>query len=1092
MNKENKVIALVGIFVVLTVALIVSLDRRMKSSEVNLGDESDSVVFADIGHFALATAGNNNAVLETGEYIYSLPTSNPNITYNWLQVKNEVGNNITYNNFSGSYLHVDGTIKKMILNYTSRNTGTGTRQILVVFPNGQYTLETVTGDEGVIDITNKVNPKEADGWYYVSFIGFDENKYLAWAIEAVYENQTLPLRTVELYKLNQKIRNSEKTFNYKLTLDRVKESKLVGVISSYSDTNTKAYAHLSNGTPFQLYERTGNTFRGRNNVHFLINQIDAERMPSKDLGGAIDLFDQDLSRTYFEGETMNGFYFKNTSNVDVNVMSLGVQQDVYEPNITVDTDIIAPEKFKTNDSVTIKTQIKNNTTDDGVCAKVYKVNISSLVDLKSRCNGSDCVLENVTNIKARYKETNYTATYESNNQRVVLELQEFDCSSPIDISFDATVGEIINSLTEGDVYKIKTEAQIDYNLINTNESFDGNRLTVKDTATATSLKRILVTASYLDLDTNTNLVEPVVQELFFGDDYVTAPSEDVSEDYELTAMPINYIGTHAENDINVKYIYEIRKATITTRYVDRETGFPLHEDDVQRKVYGEAYTTTQLTITDYDQNGYDGVVTGTVKGDVIVTYYYVPKTGTVTVRHVDLTTGIDLEAPTTTSYKYHTRYSVTPKDIFTNYLYDSVLGEPSGEIVEDSITVIFYYKKKPAEIYIYHLIDGTNETLVPRETRTEDVYWGDEYTTSPSPNIPNNYELKTKTDNYAGFIKENRVEVFYYYQKKDSRLSTSILMDGTKKITSKNDKVTYNFTYSATTVDYIGDGVVTIVDTLPYAIDVAESNLADGVYNEDNKTITWTFNWENIDSYDINKSSFTVNKKITVLYKDLDATNRTMVNTVTGKVVLDNNERTVEEKYKTDVLIPGTILVHHYLVGTHQRIFDDETSTGLSGETYISTAKYKEGYRLVTEKQSQSHVYVEDVTEVVYEYEHLSYDITVTNTTEDKGSVTGTEKVYYGEDSKEDYIVIKANEGYEIETIVVDGEEIEVTDKNEMILENFKNVHENHTVDVTFTEVLIPVPITGRSSYIWIVALVTISIIGIMVIPKLFLGKKDN
>ena len=30
MNKENKVLALVGIFVVLTVALIVSLDRRMK------------------------------------------------------------------------------------------------------------------------------------------------------------------------------------------------------------------------------------------------------------------------------------------------------------------------------------------------------------------------------------------------------------------------------------------------------------------------------------------------------------------------------------------------------------------------------------------------------------------------------------------------------------------------------------------------------------------------------------------------------------------------------------------------------------------------------------------------------------------------------------------------------------------------------------------------------------------------------------------------------------------------------------------------------------------------------------------------------
>ena len=124
MNKENKVIALVGVFVVLTVFLLVSLDKRMKSEEINLGDNPDSVVFADIGHLGLATAGNNNAVLETGEYIYSLPTSNPNITYSWLQVKNAVGNDITYNNFSGSYLHIDGNVRKMILNYTSKNTGT--------------------------------------------------------------------------------------------------------------------------------------------------------------------------------------------------------------------------------------------------------------------------------------------------------------------------------------------------------------------------------------------------------------------------------------------------------------------------------------------------------------------------------------------------------------------------------------------------------------------------------------------------------------------------------------------------------------------------------------------------------------------------------------------------------------------------------------------------------------------------------------------------------------------------------------------------------------------------------------------------------
>ena len=104
----------------------------------------------------------------------------------------------------------------------------------------------------------------------------------------------------------------------------------------------------------------------------------------------------------------------------------------------------------------------------------------------------------------------------------------------------------------------------------------------------------------------------------------------------------------------------------------------------------------------------------------------------------------------------------------------------------------------------------------------------------------------------------------------------------------------------------------------------------------------------------------------------------------------------------------------------------------------------------------------------------------------------GTEKVYYGEDSTVNNIVIKANEGYEIETIVVDGVEIEITDKNEMILDNFKNVHEAHSVEVTFTEIEIPVPITGKSNYIWIVALAIVSVMGVMVIPSLFLKRKEK
>ena len=1089
MNKENKVLILVGIFVTITVALIVFLDNKLlKSKEINLGDiGADNIIFSDVGHFGLSTAGNNNAVRETGEYIYSLPNENQNITYNWLQVKTAVGNNITYNNFSGSYLHVNGTVRKMLFNYTSRNATTASRQILIVFPNGKYTLETVTGDQGVIDISDKVTPTEADGWYYVSFIGFDENKYLAWGIEAVYENDSLPLRTVELFKLNTRVNQTQQLFTFTLNLDKIKNFKIAGAISSYSDTSTKAYAKLSNGSNYQLYERTANVFRGRNNVHFLVNQIDAERVPSKDLGGALDLFEQALASADISGQTVKGFVFdNNTPSVDVDIMSLGIEQDVYEPDITVTTEILTEERFKTNDKVVIKAQIKNNTTPDGVCAKAYGNKIKSTVD---------SVLSNVTNIKARYKGENITASYIEGENAVIISTQsEFDCSSPIDLTYEATINDSINSRLEGHIYKINTTAKIEYDIIqnNNNNRYPGSKQERSATDTVSSPKRILITANYIEKDTNINLAAPIVQEIFFDDDYVTSPSPDVSDNYELTQIPINYIGTRIENDIVVNYIYEKKKATITTHYINAETGFSLIPDDVQRKEFGDEYSTVKETITDYDFDHSEGILSGIVKGDVIVTYYYTIKTGSVRVRHVDVDTDEDLETPTVTVYKFHETYETGPKDIFLYYEYDSVDGITSGEITsEDEVVVTYKYRRKGAQIYIYHQIADTHEMIAPTEIR-HGLQWGDSYETSPSDSVPDNYELKTKTDNFAGYVKENRVEVFYYYQKKDSNLSTSITLDGTKKITSKNDVVRYDILYNATVVDYIGEGTFVITDTLPYQIDLDKSDIAGGLYNENDKTITWNYEWNNIDSYTVGRDSNTFNKTITVVFKDIDATNRSMINTVTGKIILDNNQRTVEDKIKTDVLIPGTILVHHYLVGTHQRLFEDETSTGLSGETYISTAKYKEGYRLVTEAQSQKHTYVEDVTEVTYEYEHISFDITINNTTVDKGTVTGTEKVYYGEDSTPNNIVITANEGYEIESIVVDGAEIEVTDKNEMKLENFKKVYENHQIDVTFTEIEIPVPITGKSNYMWIIAISLIGLIAIITVPSIFLKKKEK
>ena len=80
------------------------------------------------------------------------------------------------------------------------------------------------------------------------------------------------------------------------------------------------------------------------------------------------------------------------------------------------------------------------------------------------------------------------------------------------------------------------------------------------------------------------------------------------------------------------------------------------------------------------------------------------------------------------------------------------------------------------------------------------------------------------------------------------------------------------------------------------------------------------------------------------------------------------------------------------------------------------------------------------------------------------------------DDSTEDNIVITPDDGYEIERVIVDGVEIEITNKDKMIVTNFKKVRENHLVQVEFSEKPIEVPITGVKTKLIILAIILVII----------------
>ena len=580
-------------------------------------------------------------------------------------------------------------------------------------------------------------------------------------------------------------------------------------------------------------------------------------------------------------------------------------------------------------------------------------------------------------------------------------------------------------------------------------------------------------------------------------------------DADTVTNEVILIGALADNHYVLKdkeykatATFSVQSNLVVHHYLE-DTTTKVYEDEISEIVYGTGYTTSYKSSDalfdeykndyEYNNNHIGDPINGTVnKSSIEVTYYYHLKPSILTIHYYADGTSDSLCADIYSDKLYRDSYEAhTCNEVSNNYKFKSIISTDNNSVInntdvtgivkQDNIVITYYYELKPSRVITHHKDINSNTNIV--DDVVQDLFYGDEYTSSISSNIPQNYEFARKTDNYTGIVSQDNIEITYYYQQKDSSLSTSIIKTGTNKITSRNDNVTYNIKYNATVEEYVGDGTITIIDYIPYKIDSSNSNLDGGVYNDNDKTITWNVTWSGIDTYN-NNSSKEVNKQISIKYIDYYPAG-VLINRVAGKIVLSNNSRTVEENVSTNINIPGKIIVHHYLVGTEEYLRDDVTSTGLVDETYIAKALELEGYKVVNRPSKETLTYKEEIQEVIYEYERLKYDI-VTEVIGGVGSITGNETIYYGEDSTKDKIVITPNDGYEIKRIIVNDKDFEITNKDKMILDNFKSVKENIKVQVEFREKVTPTPITGKtkSLYIIVISLILLAITVFIVYKK--------
>ncbi len=239
------------------------------------------------------------------------------------------------------------------------------------------------------------------------------------------------------------------------------------------------------------------------------------------------------------------------------------------------------------------------------------------------------------------------------------------------------------------------------------------------------------------------------------------------------------------------------------------------------------------------------------------------------------------------------------------------------------------------------------------------------------------------------------------YKLKDIAINSNVTKEGTKEITNSGQEVDYHILYQATIKEYIGDAILTLTDILPYKIDEEKSNLGDGIYNEDTKTITWTRKIENIDTTKNGDCKIKIQGDIKLVYKDLNPKEIKMTNKLKAKIEFteDNTKNEIEDSHDTNININGKVKVKY---------IDKDTGKELTRIVLPGEVGNEEGKEPIAKPYSY-----EIEGKVGEDYKTIFYEIDTYDYLENTGKAEGqiqegeTEVIHYYTKSKSGGITVK-------------------------------------------------------------------------------------
>ena len=228
------------------------------------------------------------------------------------------------------------------------------------------------------------------------------------------------------------------------------------------------------------------------------------------------------------------------------------------------------------------------------------------------------------------------------------------------------------------------------------------------------------------------------------------------------------------------------------------------------------------------------------------------------------------------------------------------------------------------------------------------------------------YTLKevTGSEKTGKYVGNETLYVNYIYTKNIGGSEEDLIKEGNYEVEGINSEFNYTIKYNAVITDYVGDATITIIDELPYKLDLSKSVFNKNVWTYDEETLTLTYTKK----YNVTeKLVIDFNEELSLYYIGIDTNevyNGVVSNLTYGEVTKDSDNGVFTKVNE------GNVVVRYVTIkdNSYESLTDNITLNGLVGTTYVTNEKTFDNYVLVeTIGEVEGEFALED-KEVIYVY----------------------------------------------------------------------------------------------------------------------------